>query len=208
MNSHFPASCFKLSLLTLALLNVQAALAAEASDTQALPVIQLQANTMSSQSSEQTQAYIVKDSNSATGLNLSIKETPQTVNVVTHQQIKDFNLTDARDVLAAVPGVVVSSQETNRTTYTARGFDISNYQIDGTNLQLTGSDYQNGDIDTFLYDRIEVVKGSNGLTSSTGNPSATVNYIRKRPTIDTRTQGSISYGSWDTVRGEADISAV
>jgi len=65
MNSHFPASCFKLSLLTMALLNVQAALAAEASDTQALPVIQLQANTMSSQSSEQTQAYIVKDSNSA-----------------------------------------------------------------------------------------------------------------------------------------------
>ncbi len=206
MNSHLHASYFKLSLLTLALLNVQATLAAEASDTQALPVIQLQANTMSSQSSEQTQAYIVKDSNSATGLNLSIKETPQTVNVVTHQQIKDFNLTDARDVLAAVPGVVVSSQETNRTTYTARGFDISNYQIDGTNLQLTGSDYQNGDIDTFLYDRIEVVKGSNGLTSSTGNPSATVNYIRKRPTIDTRTQGSISYGSWDTVRGEADIS--
>ena len=50
------------------------------------------------------------------------------------------------------------------------------------------------------------MKGSNGLTSSTGNPSATVNYIRKRPTTDTRTQGSISYGSWDTVRGEADIS--
>ena len=203
------SKCFKLSFLSLSILNIQYSYAADTVDNQVqtLSTIQLQAQPESAdQSSEKTKAYTVKNSSSASKLNIAVKETPQTVNVVTRQQIEDFGLNDAREILSVAPGIVVSSQETNRTTYTARGFDISNFQIDGSNMPLTGSDYQNGDIDALLYDRIEVVKGSNGLTSSTGNPSATVNYIRKRPTHEFQSQANISYGSWDTVRGEVDLS--
>ena len=167
---------FKLSVICLAIFSVQSSFALE--DVQ-LKTIKLQAvNDQSELNSETSKKYIINKSKSASKLNLSIKETPQTVNTVTQQQIKDFNLTNSRDILASAPGVNVASQETNRTTYRARGFDISNFQIDGSNMPLTGSDYQNGDVDALLYDRIDVVKGANGLTSSTGNPSATVNYIR------------------------------
>ena len=33
-------------------------------------------------------------------------------------------------------------------------------------------------------DRVEVVRGANGMMTGVGNPSATVNYVRKRPTDD------------------------
>lgn len=197
-------SSFKLSLLCLSLFSIQYG---HTEDVQTLSTIQLQADAETTNiSSEKTKKYTVKRSHSAYKLDLEIKETPQTVNVVTQQQIQDFNLTNIRDILSTTPGVVVSSQETNRTTYTARGFDISNFQVDGNNMPLMGSDYQTGDVDSLLYDRIEVVKGANGLISSTGNPSATVNFIRKRPTVEFQANGSVSYGSWDTVRGEVDVS--
>lgn len=199
-----PHNAFKLSLICLAIFSVQASYAVE--DVQ-LATIKLQAtNDQTEPNTESTKKYIIQKSKSASKLNLSIKETPQTVNAVTQQQMKDFNLSNAREILATAPGVNVASQETNRTTYRARGFDISNFQVDGSNMPLTGTDYQNSDIDALLYDRIEVVKGANGLTSSTGNPSATVNYIRKRPTAEFQANGALTYGSWDNVRGEADVS--
>jgi outer membrane receptor for ferric coprogen and ferric-rhodotorulic acid len=57
-----------------------------------------------------------------------------------------------------------------------------------------------------LYDRVEVLRGADGLNAATGNPSATVNFIRKRPTYDFQASGDIAYGSWDTKRIDVDVS--
>src|SRR3990167_6032004 len=65
---------------------------------------------------------------------------------------------------------------------------------------------QFGDLDTALFERVDIVRGASGMLTGTGNPSATVNYIRKRPTADFQGLGSISYGSWNDLRLEADVS--
>ena len=73
--------------------------------------------------------------------------------------------------------------ETNRTTYTARGFDISNILVDGIGIpQVDSYNYNNSDADSYFYDRVEIVKGADALTNALGDPGATINYIRKRPT--------------------------
>ncbi|WP_425917601.1 TonB-dependent siderophore receptor [Acinetobacter sp. TSRC1-2] len=196
---------FKLSLLSLALLGVQSSFAEE---VQTLSTIQLQAQSANSEeSSEKTKAYIVKNSSNATKLNLATKETPQTINIVTRQQLDDFAITSTRDVLRNTPGVSVSNQETDRTSYLSRGFEISNIQVDGVGFPLGSYNYNNSNPDTFLYDRIEVVKGADSLSNGIGDPSATINMIRKRPTRDLQASVSASYGSWDTQRYEADASA-
>ncbi|EMB8475782.1 TonB-dependent siderophore receptor, partial [Acinetobacter baumannii] len=59
---------------------------------------------------------------------------------------------------------------------------------------------------TYFYDRVEVVKGADSLTNAFGDPSATINNIRKRPTQEFQASGGVSYGSWDTQRYEADVS--
>ncbi|EMP2928576.1 TonB-dependent siderophore receptor, partial [Acinetobacter baumannii] len=51
-----------------------------------------------------------------------------------------------------------------------------------------------------------VVKGADSLTNAFGDPSATINNIRKRPTQEFQASGGVSYGSWDTQRYEADVS--
>ncbi|MGR4866235.1 TonB-dependent siderophore receptor [Caulobacter sp. LARHSG274] len=146
-----------------------------------------------------------KHSQGATGLDLSLRETPQSITVMPRDQIQDFALNNVNELLALAPGVNVERVETDRTYFNARGFDITNFQVDGVGLPLIWG-IQFGELDTALFDRVEIVRGANGMLTGTGNPSATINYVRKRPTKDFRATASASYGSWDDKRLEADVS--
>ncbi|WP_052310900.1 TonB-dependent siderophore receptor [Sphingobium xenophagum] len=149
--------------------------------------------------------YAVKKQTTTMRFRLSQRETPQSVSVVTRAQIEDFQLNDINDLLKTVPGVQVQAQETDRIYYSARGFDIQTFQIDGIGLPFA-FEVQTGSIDTAIYDHIDVVRGAPGLLSSTGNPSAVVNFIRKRPTRLFQVSGSAQYGSYDHLRLDADVS--
>ncbi|MEQ1175607.1 TonB-dependent siderophore receptor [Acinetobacter lwoffii] len=204
MSSTVPSS-FKLSLLSFSILVTQQSFA---DDTQQLPTITVTAASEQSElSSEQSKAYIIQNSSTASKLNIPLKETPQTVNVLTRQQLDDFALDNTRDVLRNTPGIIVSNQETERTSYLARGFEISNVLVDGVGIPLEGYNYNNDNPDSFLFDRVEVVKGANALNNGIGDPGATINMIRKRPTSDLQTAFNASYGSWNTQRYEVDVSS-
>ena len=149
--------------------------------------------------------YTANSTRSAGKLELSLRETPQSVSVVTRALMDDFKLDNINAVLASTTGVTVEKVETSRTYYTARGFDVVNFQYDGVGMPQVFGNVQ-GDIDTALYDRIDIVRGANGLMASTGNPSATVNFIRKRPTAGTSASASLTLGSWSQRRIEGDVS--
>lgn len=155
--------------------------------------------------SEGTGEYKTRASNTATKMDLSNRETPQSISVVTRTQIEDFSLRSANDVLSSTTGVRVERVETDRNYFSARGFDILNFQIDGLGLPFATGD-QMGDIDTAPYDRIEVLKGANGLLSATGTPSATVNFVRKRPTPKLQATAGLTLGSWNDKRVDGDIA--
>jgi outer membrane receptor for ferric coprogen and ferric-rhodotorulic acid len=150
-------------------------------------------------------AYTTRAADSATRLSLSLRETPQSMSVVTRQQMNDFGLNNINAVLDNTTGVNVERVETDRTYYSARGFDITNFLIDGVGLPFADGNQQ-GDIDTAVYERVEVLRGANGLLSFTGNPSATVNFVRKRPTADFQGDVGVTVGSWDNRRLDVDLS--
>lgn len=150
-------------------------------------------------------SYTVRQTSSATKMNLSLRETPQSVTVVTRAKMDDFQLNTINDVLSSTAGVTVEKVETERTYFTSRGFSITNFQYDGIGVPLTYGT-QTGDIDTALYDRIEIVRGANGLSSSTGDPSATINFVRKRPSYGFQASANVALSSWNTKRVEADVS--
>ncbi|HSC66376.1 MAG TPA: TonB-dependent siderophore receptor, partial [Cellvibrio sp.] len=54
--------------------------------------------------------------------------------------------------------------------------------------------------DTAIYEQVEVVKGATGLITGLANPSATINYLRKRPTEETRAAVAGTLGSWNLYR--------
>lgn len=186
------------------LLSISNVRAAEPTETGKLNTVKVSADALIT-TTEQTDSYTIASMNTATKLDLSIRETPQSVSVITRTQLDDYHLTTVNDALQHTPGVTVESAETDRTYYTARGFDITNFQEDGVGIPLNWN-LSKGDTDTAIYDRIEVVRGANGLMSGVGNPSATINKIRKHPTADFQASITGSAGSWNDYRLEGDIS--
>ena len=149
--------------------------------------------------------YGAHSASGASRLDLDIFDIPQSVSVITSAQMQDFQLNDINDALDSATGVNVQRIETDRTYYTARGFDITNFQIDGIGLPLTSGN-NHADEDTAIYERVEVIRGANGLMTGVGNPSATINFIRKRPTLDTQAKVNATIGSWNNRRIDADVS--
>lgn len=171
-----------------------------------LPAVRVVGERHNSQApTEKTQSYSARHSRGATGLGLSLRETPQSVSILTRSLLDDFQLDSVNDALGNAIGVSVERPETDRTYYTARGFDITNFQEDGIGVAFPYG-LANGDLDTVAYDRVEVIRGANGLMSGTGNPSATVNFVRKRPTGAFQASGGLKVGSWNDRRLEGDIS--
>ena len=168
-----------------------------------LPAVKVKANP--DRATEGTGSYTTRSTSTATKLDLTLRETPQSISVVPRTLMDDFSLNNVNDVLAGVTGVNVERVEPDRTYFSVRGFEVSNFQIDGIGLPFATGD-QIGNLDTALYDRVEVLRGANGLMSSTGNPSATVNFVRKRPTSEFAASAALSFGSWNTRRLDADVS--
>lgn len=178
---------------------------AEADDT--LPEVSVSAAKQGVAPSEKTKSYTVKETNSATRLNTSIRDTPQSISVITRQQMDDFRVLTVNDALSYATGIKVEQFESDRSEYTARGLNITSFQIDGLNSPISFSGTNYGDLDIAVYDRIEVLRGANGLIAGIGNPSATINFIRKRPTKEFQAKVDVSAGSWDNRRLDADVSS-
>lgn len=155
----------------------------------------------------QRESYKVDDTATATKLPLSLRETPQSVTVITQQQMQDFNLNTIADVLSQTPGITISSTDSNRTNFFARGFAIRNFQIDGVPTVFQTSGYANSVLsDMSIYERVEVIRGATGLGAGTGDPSGIVNLVRKSPTREFGASMNLTGGSWDYFRVEADVT--
>ncbi|MBH3392839.1 TonB-dependent siderophore receptor [Pseudomonas putida] len=157
---------------------------------------------------EGTGSYTTGSTNTATKMNLSIRETPQTITVITRQRMDDQHLASMTDVLNQTPGITMSQDGGERFNIYSRGSAINTYQFDGV---TTFQDNQTRNmpstlLDVALYDRVEIVRGATGLMSGAGDPSAVVNLIRKRPTREFKSYIQGGAGSWDYYRAEADVS--
>lgn len=135
----------------------------------------------------------------------SVRETPQPVTVISRQLIDDRVLPDLHDVLQNTPGVTVDYVDSERVNYFSRGFSIDSLQIDGLSIDQAGSTFIQPD--TSVLDRIEILRGAAGLLRGAGNPSATVNLVRKRPTSEFQGAAGLTLGTWDRRRLEADLSS-
>ena len=157
---------------------------------------------------EGSKSYTIGSMSTATKMNLSIKETPQSVSVITREQINDLNITSIADIVRASTGLYAESINTDISNYYARGFSIKNFQINGvpTNLKTgyKGDTYQ----DLGIYDRVEVVRGSTGLLSGSGEPSATINFVRKKANSkEFKGQIDLEVGSWNKKKASVDLSS-
>lgn len=142
----------------------------------------------------------------ATGLPLSLRQTPQSVSIIDQEFIDSFALESVADVMMFAPGIQAQQAETDRYFFRARGNDITNFQFDGVPVNYD-SFFNDAVSDTIMFERVEIVRGATGLLTGAGEPSAAINLIRKRPKAESGGYVSAQVGSWDHRRLEADHSA-
>jgi len=137
----------------------------------------------STNASEATRSYENPAVSSATGLLLTRRETPQSVSVVTRQQMDDDNVQTLDDALLNATGISATQLDVGgRTSYRARGFEITNFRVDGALMNgQTGFSGQGLALNMDLYDRVEILRGANGLLGATGDPAGVVDMVRKEP---------------------------
>lgn len=165
------------------------------------------AATVAPGTTEGTGSYTTGVMQTSTKLNMTVRETPQSVSVVTRQQMEDQNMQDLDDAIRGVTGMTVQQYGPARVSYAARGFDVDNIMYDG--LATSISTYTQDVIsaaDLAMFDRVEVVRGATGLMQGAGNPAAAINMVRKRPTQDFHMSLEGSAGTWDRYRSQVDVS--
>ncbi|HAQ24668.1 MAG TPA: TonB-dependent siderophore receptor [Pseudomonas sp.] len=164
--------------------------------------------TQSGDTTEGTGSYTTGSTSTATKMPMSLRETPQSVTVLTRQKMDDQNVQSLDDAARTTTGITYTKIGTGRSTYYSRGFEISDLQFDGIPSNIS----ENYSMDVMstsnmaIYDRVEIVRGANGLLQGTGNPSATINLVRKRPTEDFRLGAELGAGSLDNCRSQIDVS--
>jgi len=146
----------------------------------------------------------------ATPLGLSVRETPQSVSVITQQRMQDQGLNTIAQVMAQAPGITLFSLGSERSGFTSRGYAITNYQLDGVsthseNLGLNAIPSQSL-ADMALYDRIEVLRGASGLMTGAGDASGAINMVRKKPTAQFQASVEGELASRNERRGMTDIA--
>ncbi|MBE3023531.1 TonB-dependent siderophore receptor [Janthinobacterium sp. BJB1] len=169
-----------------------------------LSEITVTANGERTAASEGTGAYTTRAVTLA-GAERSLRDTPQSVSVVTRQQMDDKNLFTLDQVLEQSTGLTRMNRSFGSHEFLSRGNALS-YLIDG----MPGiSDNATGWLipDMAVYDRVEILRGSAGLIVGAGTPGGVANLVRKRPRAEAHADATATVGSWQQRRVELDAGA-
>lgn len=139
----------------------------------------------------------------ASKIPMAWKDVPNSVTVITRQQMDDQNMTSVEDALRQSVGVTAIPYGDGTAYFQSRGY-ASEVQYDG--LPANSSLQYLHQFNLAMYERVEVLRGPSGLLQGSGEPAGTVNLVRKRPQLTPGISGSVSGGSWSNYKGDIDLS--
>ncbi|MCW1884398.1 TonB-dependent siderophore receptor [Luteolibacter flavescens] len=154
---------------------------------------------------------VAKLSGAPTKTDTPLIETPQSVSVVTREEMDRRGAQSVAQALTYTPGVLtgVGGEDSRFDDIVIRGYDAgstsTNMYRDGLRVP-SGGQWTRSQFDLFGFERVEVVKGPSAVLYGQVAPGGLVNQVSKRPTADHRGMASFQYGSFDTWQAAADVS--
>ena len=145
--------------------------------------------------------YNAKRSRSATRTDTLLKDTPQSLSVVTQDVMKDQSIQSVAEAIRYVPGVTASQGEGNRDAVNFRGAGVTtgDFYVDG--VRDDAQIYR----DLYNTDRIEILRGSNAMIFGRGGSGGVINRVSKEAGWDPVRELSVTYGAYDQKRTAIDI---
>ncbi|NBF12808.1 TonB-dependent siderophore receptor [Pseudomonas sp. Fl4BN1] len=151
--------------------------------------------------------YLASRSNTATKTDTAIHEVPQSISVVTREQLDTQNVQNLSEALRYTTGV--NSEPfgaDNRNDYIyIRGFDQSNDGLFLDGLNLLNRNYAMWRVDPYSLEQVDVIRGPSSVLFGQSSPGGLVNQVSKRPAADMRQEVKLQYGSYDRKIAAIDV---
>ncbi|MEI7375133.1 TonB-dependent siderophore receptor [Dickeya chrysanthemi] len=140
---------------------------------------------------------VAKESASGTKTSTPLVKTPQSVTVVTRDQMDAQAVSSVSDALNYSSGVVTNYRgSSNRNDEViARGFRYAPKFLDGLSYGLSGQGAALGKMDPWLLERVELVHGPASVLYGQVNPGGLISMTSKRPTAETIRKVQFSAGN-------------
>jgi iron complex outermembrane receptor protein len=174
-----------------------------------LPTVQVTADAERETATGPVQGFIARRSATGTKTDTPLLETPQSISVVTAEQMqvqKAVSLQDALDYTAGVASQVVNSSPRTSDSLLLRGFDAvpesGNFYRDGMRYMTT---IFAGKQEPYGLERLEVLKGASSVLYGTVAPGGLINSVSKRPTPTPLREVNLEYGSFNRKQVSADF---
>ena len=161
----------------------------------ALPETNIQASGAQS-ASDPLAGYVAKAASTGTKTDTPIIETPQSISVVTRDQITDIHAQSLRDALGYTAGVIATEAD-DRTT---DGFIMRGFQINGSTYRdgmRYMSNIYDGSQEPYGMERVEVLRGASSVLFGQAAPGGIINVVSKLPTREELHEIKVESGSND-----------
>jgi len=170
-----------------------------------LPTVQVTGEYLRDASTENTGSYT---SNRVTigKREQSLRDIPQSVSVITRERMDDQGMTSLIDAMKHTTGIQTTHFGGDTAIFSSRGFQMGTLLLDGSPIRGNIGYTDTSSFDTALFDRIEVLRGPTGILQGAGQPSGTINMVRKRAQREFGLNTSLTAGSWDAYRGVIDTT--
>lgn len=146
----------------------------------------------------------------ATRIPTPLQEIPQSLSIISAEQIRQQNAFELGDVLRNTPGIATRRASSLDESGYSRSFEVITYHVDGGSAVKPigyggGGVYASG-LDLGEFDHVEVLRGSDALFTGNSYPGGTVSLVRKRPLPTPALNVSATVGSWSNERIELDVN--
>ena len=148
--------------------------------------------------------YVATRSGTGSKTDTLLRETPQSISVVTADEVRDQGVVNVQEALRYVPGVFADAYgRDSRGDYPRfRGQDPNIY-LDGTRVIDTYR-FNEWRIDPYTLERIEVLRGPSSVLYGDTSTAGLLNLISKLPQAKSANEISFQYGSFDNKQVQLD----
>ncbi|MET3076916.1 ferrichrome porin FhuA [Pantoea leporis] len=138
-----------------------------------------------------------KRSATGTKTDTPIEKNPQSISVVTQEEMAMKNVTSVKGAFNYTPGVLTGNRGSSNVidALSIRGFSETNTNqyLDG--LKLQGDNYSEFAIDPYFLERAELLRGPVSVLYGKSNPGGVVSLVSKRPTQETLREVQFQMGT-------------
>ncbi|GAB2460412.1 TonB-dependent siderophore receptor [Comamonas humi] len=180
---------------------------AQAPADNTLPTVEVNAAAAPETATSPVIGYRARRAATATKTDTPLAETPQSVTVVTRDQMLDQGAANLQDALNYAAGVRSDAYgiDSRADSFLVRGSEPSIY-LDGLQMYSAGWYTATARPDPYTLERLEVLRGPAGMLFGAGTAAGVVNMVSKRPQAEAAREVGVQFGSFGRKQIQADLT--